>query len=136
MTNAERLEALQAQYGSFHMESGHVLVDTGADFITVKRHPDIYEALYDLSDDKYPTAKGLAIVTTGWAAPLNANGEVDGAPSQHAERRRVRLSAYVSCQGMTSLVAFEDEDGFTIDEGNATGSLAEALLDTWASISR
>lgn len=138
MTNAERLEQLQAQYGSFRMENAHVVVDLDGDFVTVNRHPDLYEALADLIDsgDKYPNINGLAVITTGWAAPLNANGEVDGAPSQHAQRRRVRLTAYISSQGMTSLIAFEDEDGFVIDEGTGTGTLAEALVDTWESITR
>jgi hypothetical protein len=137
MTNSmERLVSLQQQYSSYEMEGSAIVVDTGDDFITVKQATDIYDGMYDLieSGDKYPTAKGLAVVTTGWAAPLNANGEVEGAPSAHPQRRRVRLVAYMSCEGMVSAVSFQDTDEVTYDEGQGQGYLADALKDTWASI--
>ena len=134
----DRLMSLQSNYSSFEMDGAVIVIDTGDDFITLSNARDIYEGLYDLieSGDTFPTAKGLAVITTGWAAPLNANGEVEGAPSEHPAKKRVRLTAYVSCEGMASSVAFQDEDEPAYDEGEAHGSLADALMDTWVSITR
>jgi hypothetical protein len=73
-----------------------------------------------------------AIVTTGWAAPLNADGSVDGPPSQHEQRRRVRLVVVVADNGVASVLRFEDEpDEVVTDPGSATGSLAEAINRFW-----
>jgi hypothetical protein len=134
----ERLKSLEQNYPSFQMETGAVIIiDTGDDFITLGVHPDIYEGLAELIDGDYtfPTAKGLIVVTTGWAAPLNANGEVEGMPSEHAQRRRVRLISYKSHEATCSSLSFEDDDEVVYDEGSAIGSLADALTDAWESIS-
>jgi len=139
MTQAkDRLVSLQSQYDSFDMYGSVIVVDTGDDFITLTEVGDIYDGLADLvlSGDKYPTAKGLAIITTGWAAPLGANGEVQGEPSKHPERRRVRLTAYVSCEGILSAIAFSDEEEVIYDDNGGTGTLAVALTDTWESVSQ
>ena len=134
----DRLKSLQSDYSSFYMEGAAIIVDTGDEFITITNAPDVYDGLYEIIEggDKFPTARGIAVVTTGWAAPLNANGEVEGAPSEHPEKRKVRLTAYVSCEGMVSSVSFEGEDEPVYDEGQAHGSLAEALFDAWKAISR
>lgn len=79
----------------------------------------------------------LAIHTTGWAAPLNEDGECDGAPSAHPSRRRVALVAVATAQGMASALSFADEpDEIVTDEGQATGMLAEALSDCFSRLTR
>lgn len=134
----DRLVSLQSQYDSFDMNGSVIVVDTGDDFIKLTEVSDIYDGLAELvlSGDKYPTAKGLAIITNGWAAPLGSNGEVQGEPSKHPERKRVRLTAYVSCEGVMSAIAFSDEEEVIYDDNGGTGVLAEALSDTWESVSR
>jgi hypothetical protein len=73
-----------------------------------------------------------AIVTTGWAAPLDEDGNVNGAPSQHAQRRRVRLTVLVANSGVASVLRFADEpEEVVTDPGSATGSLAEAINRFW-----
>jgi hypothetical protein len=99
----------------------------------VSSHSDVYELIDEIIAETPFTVRSsdiLAILTSGWAAPLGANGEVEGAPSQHAQRRRVRLMACVrrSDLKMVSIVRFIDTDETTLDEGSATGTLAEAML--------
>jgi hypothetical protein len=98
-------------------------------FHLLSAHPDVYELLqhpYNLS--KYV---GIIIHTTGWAAPLSEDGEVEGAPSKHALRRRVALAACVTSISVASALSFSDEEDIIIDPGTATGSLADALLSFW-----
>jgi hypothetical protein len=96
------------------------------------QHPDVYELLDAPSSALARMFDAAAIVTTGWAAPLNADGSVDGPPSQHEQRRRVRLVVVVADNGVASVLRFEDEpDEVVTDPGSATGSLAEAINRFW-----
>ena len=99
----------------------------------VAEHQDIYEMLDDtlnailLFDSGY---SGFAVVTTGWAAPIGDNdAEDEVAPSQHPERRRVRLMTMMHNGKMGSSIRFTDEEAVTYDQGNAMGSLASAMQD-------
>jgi hypothetical protein len=92
-------------------------------------HPDVYDLLsQNFILNSY---KGILIHTSGWAAPLNDNGELDGKPSEHDLRRRVALAACVTSTSVGSALAFSDQKDLVIDPGSATGSLAEALLSFW-----
>lgn len=99
-------------------------------FYLLAAHPDVYDLLsnedYNLND-----YKGIIIHTTGWAAPLGKDGQVEGRPSLHAERRRVALAACVYNGSVGSALSFADEDDIVTDPGTATGSLAEALQNFW-----
>ena len=91
---------------------------------------DIYDAIEQVTIPTFMVAFG--VVTTGWAAPLNNNGEVEGAPSKHPERRRVKLVSVINDNGAGSAMAFQDEPEDVItDEGSATGSLANAITEAW-----
>jgi hypothetical protein len=92
-------------------------------------HPDVYNLLEE--PRKIDTYKGVIIHTTGWAAPLGENGEVEGVPSKHALRRRVALAACVTSNSIGSALSFPDEEDIITDPGSATGSLAEALSKFW-----
>ena len=118
----------------FVMEGAHLYgVDYTAEgapkLMFIESHADVY----DLLDNDYNAlvASNYAwtlIVTTGWAAPLNDDGNIDKAPSQHAQRRRVRLSCIANRQSVASVLRFADEpDDVITDEGNASGSLANAI---------
>ena len=93
---------------------------------------DIYELL---ESPKTLTAIGNAdkfvVLTCGWAAPLDSDiVDNDVAPSQHPERRRVRLVVAVDTAGVASVLRFQDKPTETVtDEGNAKGSLADAVME-------
>lgn len=93
-------------------------------------HGDIYQLIDTVEKSTVQGFDALGLVTCGWAAPINqATGEADGAPSQHPERRRVRLFACVTRNGMASVLRFQDDvDNPVFDEGEASGPLAEAVL--------
>lgn len=97
---------------------------------------DIYELLDNLNSDKIVSNTNFdyfSLITHGWAAPLNSDGEIDGAPSQHPERRRVRLIVTVDIKNnkdIASIMEFNDDpENLIYDHGNATGALAEAVAD-------
>ena len=100
----------------------------------IGRCADVYDLIESLEDtDNAKSFDYLSIVTWGWAAPLNADGEVDGAPSKHPERRRVKLiiSGSNSEKGLIgSILNFSDSpDEPVYDYGDATGSLNDAFIE-------
>ncbi|MCE2734965.1 MAG: hypothetical protein LW600_00525 [Ilumatobacteraceae bacterium] len=99
---------------------------------SLAQHPDVYELLDSPSSALARMFDAAAIVTTGWAAPLGPDGTVDGAPSEHALRRRVRLVVVVADHGVASVLRFADDpDDVVTDPGSATGSLADAITRFW-----
>ncbi len=101
-------------------------VDVKGDTFILASQPDVYDLLEnDYSDTE--GIVGLAVHTTGWAAPLNANGEVEGRPSEHPERRRVALVATLTLNGYCSGIKFQDEAEITYDESIPEGNLWNAL---------
>ncbi len=96
------------------------------------QHPDVYELLDAPSSSLARMFDAAAIVTTGWAAPLSADGNLEGAPSTHEQRRRVRLVVLVADNGCGSVLRFADTPEETVtDPGAATGSLADAIRAFW-----
>ena len=92
---------------------------------------DVYELLDTTMVADALQAYGYAsVITCGWAAPLTDDAETNEvAPSKHPKRRRVRLVLVTDGIGITSVLRFSDtQDETMIDEGQATGSLADALL--------
>ena len=102
----------------------------------VAEDSDIYGMLEDmfnavlLFDSGY---NGFAVVTTGWASPIDKDNDAnnDIAPSQHPERKRVRLMTMCHNGKMGSSIRFTDDEAVTYDEGNAMGSLASAMQDLY-----
>lgn len=92
-------------------------------------HEDVYDLLQSLVIPK--DSVGLSLVTTGWAAPLNEEGEVDGQPSKHPQKRRVRLIASITREDRGSIIEFADTLEKLADPGDASGSLADALERAW-----
>jgi hypothetical protein len=89
--------------------------------------------VYDLLDCSYNFENyvGISVHTTGWAAPLNEDGDIDSAPSDHPERRRVSLVTTITSEGRGSALAFTDEEEIITDPGTASGSLADAIGECW-----
>jgi len=99
---------------------------------SLAQHPDVYELLESPSSSLARMFHAAAIVTTGWAAPLRPDGTLDGAPSEHVLRRRVRLVVVVADNGVASVLRFADDpDDIISDPGSATGSLADAITSFW-----
>lgn len=102
------------------------------DFKIIGESPDVYDLIDNAVMDKVHTNYNYAVLkTTGWAAPLKPNGETDGMPSQHPERRRVRLFVVADMDNNEvtgSALTFEDDPENPIFDLNAaTGSLADAV---------
>ena len=93
----------------------------------IKVHPDIYEMLESKDALVAKMFDYAVVVTTGWAAPLAPNGEVTSAPSEHAERRRVRLTICANRESVVNILRFPDTDEVITDTGHAEGSLANAI---------
>ena len=93
---------------------------------------DVYDLIDSAIEDKSTEGlDGIAVLTCGWAAPLSNDDDDDDrvAPSQHPERRRVRLVICANREGVASVLRFQDTpDEITTDEGSAKGSLADAIL--------
>jgi hypothetical protein len=103
------------------------------DSILVANSPDVYDLLEYVDADKLQSNYNyFSVLTTGWAAPLGKNGEVEGAPSKHKDRRRVTLVIGISIDDkelIGSALKFDDDDEIIFDFGDATGSLANAILE-------
>jgi hypothetical protein len=93
----------------------------------IKVHPDIYELLESKDALVAKMFDYAVVVTTGWAAPLAPNGEVTSAPSEHAQRRRVRLTICANRENVVNILRFPDTDEVVTDPGQAEGSLAIAV---------
>ena len=102
----------------------------------VLEHGDIYRLLDVPESSCARMFDAAALVTCGWAAPIPAGADgPDGAPSEHPERRRVRLVVVVGDSGVASVLRFRDDaDTPILDAGEARGPLAEAVSAFWTSI--
>jgi len=102
----------------------------------VKRHDCV--DVYDLLADDYTlnitkNSEYIAVLTCGWASPIVDDDDEQVAPSQHPQRRRVRLMVLASRNGVASVLRFSDKPNETVtDNGKARGSLADAVLKLFA----
>jgi hypothetical protein len=103
------------------------------DSILVANSADVYDLIEHIDADKLQSNYNyFSVLTTGWAAPLNEHGEIDGAPSKHKDRRRVTLVIGINIDDKVlvgSALKFDDDDEIIFDFGDATGSLANAILE-------
>ena len=133
---AERVISEQIQ-GDFSLKRALFFAvnetDEGVALVLASEHGDIYELIDN--DDSRAVARVsdyIAVLTCGWASPI-ARGESDDdehiAPSQHPERRRVRLMVFANNDGFASVMRFSDTPDETItDDGQARGALADAIM--------
>lgn len=117
----------------FEMPNGAMLVsvnvnDEGTYVVTpVTESQDVYEMLEDdLAATVSKVSDYTAIVTCGWAAPVDS----DLPPSQHSKRRRVRLVLFADHSSIASVVRFEDDPDKAVvaDESASYGALANAMF--------
>lgn len=115
----------------FHMDKACLYgVDGEGLIVLCDKNNDVYELLEDGCIPDYLTVYShIAVATTGWASPMT-DDEVanDVPPSQHKDRRRVRLVVLADKNSMASVLRFSDEpDEIITDEGKALGALADAI---------
>ena len=129
----------------FDMANAVVFVISHDDSRTViTEYPDVYIALDTVGSEVARVdraiagnpllgARALGVLTCGWAAPV---GDGETPPSRHPERRRVRFAAIATTDLITgSALEFQDTSAEPIfDDGSASGSLRDALLDTTRAI--
>ena len=121
-------ESLDATAYGINYNNGEI------DIKDIAQHPDVYMLIDQLNDDKRLANNSFdyfCLLTTGWAAPLNEDGEVRGAPSKHPERKRVSLLITADLNNNNDIISaikfHDDEADLVFDYGQATGSLAEAI---------
>lgn len=141
-TMVELAEAVFRKLGAqsddpYHLTKAHIFAVQGnGDIRTIVTAGDIYDALDEVASK--PLAEGdlvLGCETTGWASPITDDDDGEIAPSQHPQRRRVRLVALVSRKyEMASALGFADDDEIVTDDGQARGTLADALAGAMRSM--
>jgi len=139
-------ESLSSSDTAFHLQHARLYgVNVGAHAGTdelmlsfILEDGDIYQLLDTPESACARLFDAAALVTCGWAAPLpnidsQESDEYNGsAPSEHPERRRVRLVVVVGDTGVGSVLRFEDDPENPIfDAGAARGPLAEAIGNFW-----
>ena len=98
-------------------------------FVKIASAKDVYallEVTYFAPHNKYI---GIAIHVTGLASPFDEDDPTP--PSERDDSRRVSLVTITTEGGMGSALAFSDTEEIITDEGEASGGLADALLDCW-----
>jgi hypothetical protein len=118
-----------------------ILEDGNRQMEIISSHNDIYQLL---DDSLYSTRKNrkkfdsyqlIALLTAGWAAPVNNNSQDQIAPSEHPERIRVKMTLLGNtAQQYSSTLTFSGKDEVMYDYMKAGGSLAdefESFLKGW-----
>lgn len=103
-------------------------VNMNGETVELGRHPDCYSLLEADYSDYSDGLVGIALHTTGWAAPIK-NGKPEGAPSQHPDRVRVALVATLTLSGYCSGIAFADGRETQYEENAPEGALWDALQE-------
>ena len=126
-------------YGISVVDVGGVdRLEDGALRITfLAEHGDVYELIDAPTSAIVRMFDAAVVLTCGWAAPID-RGDADDdeseklPPSQHPQRRRVRLVVVVGDQGVGSVLRFADTPKEIVtDAGSARGSLADAVTNLW-----
>jgi hypothetical protein len=119
---------------AFDMSAASIYyLDDNGDAEFLSEHGDVYKLLKDENVLEALTAfiePRFIIVTCGWASPLG-NDDEDVRPSQHSQRRRVRLSLAVDDKNIISVIRFKDDKGNPQTETNGSGTLADQCRELY-----
>lgn len=125
-------------FDSKHCEAFGVLIDKdlNVQIEKIDSSSDIYDMLDTDNVDLLNQINNYDMVsfaTNGWAAPIanDDDEEYRGvAPSQHPQKRRVRLlsSANIHNQVGSSILFSDSIDSPVYDYGNARGAMANAII--------
>ena len=97
----------------------------------IATHGDVYDLLEHSTDLKEGVKlyDAITIGTCGWAAPTENGKDPETKPSEHSDRRRVRLSLAVSPEQTVSYLRFKDDPKEVIIAEDGRGTLAEACQE-------
>ena len=106
---------------------GITITSDGTDYTTIKSNPDVYQLLESPKAVKL-TKEGnfhlVALLTAGWAAP---NDDINIAPSEHPDRKRVEMTMVGNTAVQYgSVLSIEGQDQM-YDYMTAEGSLSESF---------
>ena len=134
MDYATKLEQtlFEKQEKPFTSKTAKIYLDEFDILKLISENTDIYDLLEseEVATQLDNSDLAVLVVTTGWASPRTKDTDDDEVrPSEHPQRRRVRLSIYANRLGeVASIIRFEDDPNKIVtDEGSATGSLADAI---------
>ena len=97
----------------------------------IDEHHDVYQLIAGAPGVLARSFDAAAVVTRGWAAPLD-DARLGVRASRHPQRRRVRAVAVVSDGGIASVVRFEDDPDRPLEQPDrGTGSIVDALEAMW-----
>lgn len=107
-------------------------IDEDGVYSLIDFNSDVYDLL-DNEDASTDLSKcdniAIAVVTYGWAAPLTDDDDGNEvAPSQHKDRKRVRVFASACEHGSRqTFLRFEQDPDHVETQGEGTGSMADAI---------
>ena len=100
--------------------------------VPIGMNKDIYDMLedHDMAKELAPYTK-FGIVTCGWASPIRDGNDEENSlrPSEHPEKRRVRLFTMLHETDFLSSIRFEDDPEVIYDEDKSSGDLKDAMLN-------
>lgn len=133
MDYATKLEQtlFEKQEKPFTSKTAKIYLDEFDKLKLIHEDFDIYDLLEsdEVEEQLSVTSLAVLVVTTGWASPRTKEDDDEIRPSEHPERRRVRLSIYANRLGeIASILRFEDDPNEIVtDAGTAKGTLANAI---------
>jgi hypothetical protein len=125
-------------FDSKHCEAFGVLIDKelNVQIEKIDSSSDIYDMLDTDNDELLSQINNydmISFATNGWAAPVAKDDDEysDLPPSQHPQKRRVRLlsSANIHDQVGSSILFSDDIDSPVYDYGDARGTMATAIIE-------
>jgi len=136
---AEKLESLTKEIYNLADEMrsekktqlvGVKLIETNVVCEKITEYSDIYEMLNASSQhsEKFEGYDLIAVLTAGWAAPNNNDEYNNLPPSEHPERRRVKLAMVgYTAEQTASVLSFDDTQELIYSSGEGQGALQEAF---------
>jgi len=105
---------------------------TAGDDAVIAHWPDVDHELLMWHIVPPPECAALVLVTTGWAAPLDDDGECRIRPSEHPERRRSHTVTAIGNDGeIVSVLRVADEAPKTLTD-DCYGRVPDALRCCWS----
>lgn len=117
---------------AFDANSARVFhIDDDGLFTLIDHNRDVYDLL---DDDDLATSLSKAdnisvgVLTYGWAAPIQDDEDFDVPPSQHKDRKRVRVLITACDHGkFVTFLRFESDPDTVETQGGGEGSMADAI---------
>ena len=133
----EIFETLKA-WPNLTKKTCHIFKSRDGQITTIGTYRDVYEGLeiiaFEADHEMLTGYEFLGLETSGWAAPLAVDESRAVVPSQHPERRRVRMVSVLDrTMRLTSVIGFEGDEKIVSNQGGQ-GTLADAMRLVMASI--